>query len=398
MSSERTRYLVLAPAVDGADGISELSRQVIRTLVAQAGGEGVDVWALAGGMRPQPPGESAPAFRTAHGRRRRMTQWALARAAAKCHGLTVVVLHTHLAPLGALLAWRGAQLAVFLIGIEVWQRLRVRERVALERADRLIAISQHTARRFAEANPGLRVRALTVCPLGVGARKSLPAAARTDEGFGLIVGRMRAQERYKGHDRLIDIWPAVRTRVPGARLLVVGEGDDRARLEARVAAEGLGGAIRFVGQVTDDELAHLYRAAAFFVMPSTGEGFGLAYLEAMRAGKPCIACHGAADEIIDNGVNGILVDTAATDPLTDAVVRLFTDDSLRARMGAAAAVRIVGGFTSEHFATRFRDALGLSSTATPAACEALEPGPAASMRIGSAVKHATSGGAPRDLT
>src|SRR5260221_434552 len=105
-------------------------------------------------------------------------------------------------------------------------------------------------------------------------------------GSAPMVGRMPRHERYKGHDWLIDVWPFVVPSVPDARLVVVGRGDDRARLEARVAAAGVGGAIRFAGRVSDEELAGLYRACAFFVMPSANEGFGLAYLEAMRAGKP----------------------------------------------------------------------------------------------------------------
>jgi phosphatidylinositol alpha-1,6-mannosyltransferase len=361
MWREPRRYLVLTPVLDGADGISELSRQVVRTLVAEVGADRVEVWALDGGVRALRPGEPAPAFRSARGSRWRLVRWTLARAAGRLDELTIVVMHAHLAPIGGLLACRGARTAVFLIGVEVWRRLRARERGALGRADLLIAISRFTADRFRQANPDVRVRSLRVCPLGIGPAPC-PEAPSADREFALIVGRLWAQEQYKGHDRLIDIWPAVRGRAGGARLLVVGDGDDRARLEARVEAEGLGDAIRFAGRLTDAELAGVYRAAAFFVMPSTGEGFGLAYLEAMRAGKPCIALHGSADEIIDDGVDGVLVDAASSDELTEAIVRLFTDRGLRARMGASASARVARDFTGECFAARFRAALGLAAT------------------------------------
>ena len=87
---------------------------------------------------------------------------------------------------------------------------------------------------------------------------------------------------------------------PGARLVVAGDGDDRPRLEARAAALGLGGAVLFTGFVSEATLAELYRRAAVFVMPSLGEGFGLVYLEAMRAGKPCVAARGsAAEEVVE---------------------------------------------------------------------------------------------------
>jgi phosphatidylinositol alpha-1,6-mannosyltransferase len=179
-------------------------------------------------------------------------------------------------------------------------------------------------------------------------------------GYALIVGRLSAAERYKGHDALVDAWPTVRAAIPRARLVVVGDGDDRFRLEARVAESGLTGSIQFVGRVSDRRLRGLYRGCALFVMPSAGEGFGLVYLEAMREGKPCIAL-GAANQIIEDGVTGLLLDEARPDALANAIVRLLTDDELRARLGRAATAKFAGFFTEQHFARRFRQAMGLTA-------------------------------------
>lgn len=269
-------------------------------------------------------------------------------------------MHVHLAPLGAALAGRDAPGAVFLHGIEAWRPLRPRERFALRRASIVIANSRHTVERFRAANADMRDRHVAVCPLGVSERPHGPALhSSIPAGFALIVGRLRAAERYKGHDRLVDIWPAVRARVPGARLVVVGDGDDLPRLKARVAATGLDDAIQFTGQVSERELESLHEASAFFVMPSTGEGFGLAYLQAMRAARPCIALRGAASEILEDGISGLLLADGRSEALTDAIVRLFGDERLRCRLGAAAATRVAARFTEHHFARRFRDALGL---------------------------------------
>ena len=360
MSPERPKFLVLTPALDGADGISELSRQVVRALSAHAVGlpADVEVWTLGGGAAASIA--SGVIQRSARGSRFAMLRWTLARASRSLRGLTIVVVHAHLSPLAAALAARGARVVMFLVGVEVWGRLRRRERYAIEHADCLLAISGYTARRFREANPDVRVNTVSVCHPGIRSVQAL----HTDvppAGFALIVGRLWSAERYKGHDRLIDIWPAVRARVADATLVVVGDGDDRARLEARAAANGLGDAVRFTGRIDDYELAALYTASAFFVMPSTSEGFGLAYLEAMRAGRPCIALHGAADEIIEHDVSGILVDDGDCDALAGAIVRLFTDRGLCAGMGAAARSRVARAFTEEHFARRFRAALGLST-------------------------------------
>jgi glycosyltransferase involved in cell wall biosynthesis len=143
--------------------------------------------------------------------------------------------------------------------------------------------------------------------------------------------------------------------VPDATLVVAGGGDDRARLQARADAAGLGGRIVFTGHVSAGELGALYRDAAFFVMPSAGEGFGLVYLEAMRAGRPCIAAPGAAAEIITDGLDGLIVGPDDRSALAEAIVRLFVDVPLRGRLGTAAAGRVADAFSPDRFAARLAD-------------------------------------------
>jgi len=355
MSLERTSFLIMTPRLDGRDGISEVSRQVVRAVVTDAGL--VETWALDGGEPADYVDGGRPAFRSADGSRRRMVGWTLGRAARAGEARHVIVMHVHLAPLGATLAARGASLTVFLHGVEAWQRLRSRERFAIRAAGHVVANSSRTVERFRSANPDLGDVDVKVCLLGV--VDAVPEVAPTASGgFALIVGRLAAGERYKGHDALIDAWPRVRALVPGARLIVAGDGDDRARLQARVASAGLGDAIQFLGEVPDVQLRGLYRACALFVMPSSGEGFGLAYLEAMREAKPCVALRSAA-EIIDDGVTGRLLDDASPDVVGPAIAALLADEGLRGRLGRAAAARVAAHFTEAHFARRFRDALGL---------------------------------------
>jgi phosphatidylinositol alpha-1,6-mannosyltransferase len=368
MLPDSTRFLVMTPRLDGCDGISQVSRQVVQALVRRAGSDQVETWALEGAVPRGWDHSLSHEFRTARGSRRHLVCWSLGRALRApraLEDLTIVVLHLHLAPVAAALVARGARLAVFIHGIEAWRPLRARDRYALRAAERVIANSERTAELFRVSNEAWRHRTIVVCPLGVGAP---PAAAVSagEEGFALIVGRLSAAERYKGHDALIDAWPAVRAAVPRARLVVVGDGDDRPRLETRVARSGLADAIRFTGRVSDEQLHGLYQAAALFVMPSSGEGFGLAYLEAMREGRPCIALR-AADQIIEDGVSGLLLDDARPEPLAAALVSLFTDEALRASMGRAAAARVASSFTEEHFARRFCESLGLVPAATAVA-------------------------------
>jgi phosphatidylinositol alpha-1,6-mannosyltransferase len=280
-----------------------------------------------------------------------MAAWALARSRESATGSLVLVMHAHLAPLALVFAMRGAPVAVFLHGIEAWATLRRRDSAALDRASLLIANSHHTAVRFRGANPRFANRAVAVCHLGVG-----PSPANTIRpalgGYALIVGRLVADERYKGHDALIGSWPAVRACVPSATLVVIGDGDDRARLERLAAERGVGDCVVFTGRASDAELAGWYEHAAFFAMPSRNEGFGLVYVEAMRAGKACLAAPGVAEEILEDGTTGIVVDPDAPDALTNALIRLFVDADSRERMGRAAADRVASNFAERHFAAR----------------------------------------------
>jgi len=276
-------------------------------------------------------------------------------AARGCAQVDVLALHLHLAPLAMLLGSRGARVIDFLIGIEAWTAVRPRERHALGRADRIIAISDFTVSEFRRANPALASLPVVTCAPGIAPAPAAEAAA--DDGFALIVGRLSSTERYKGHDALIEVWPRVLRSAPDAKLLVVGDGDDRPRVEAAVNAAGLSGAISFAGRVDDRALANLYARASFFVMPSAREGFGLVYLEAMRAGKSCIAAHGSADEIIRHGVDGVIVDADSREDLANAIIRLFSNPAERARMGVAARRRMQQHFSGEHFTRRLLRAI-----------------------------------------
>ena len=215
--------------------------------------------------------------------------------------------------------------------------------------------------RFKAANPAFGETVVRVVHPGLPLLPSGESeAVNSDRPMALIVGRMAADELYKGHDLLIDIWPRVLVRHPQAELCVVGDGTGRARLEARVASAGLSGAIRFTGQVDDDSLARLYRQCRFFVMPSRDEGFGLVFLEAMRAGKACIGARGAAAEIIEHGATGWVVDPSDADDACRAVTSLFDDADVCRRFGQAGELRFRTMFTAAHFRSRMMDALASS--------------------------------------
>jgi phosphatidylinositol alpha-1,6-mannosyltransferase len=240
-----------------------------------------------------------------------------------------------------------------LYGIEVWRPLEWDRRRALARATVVFAISAHTLERARPFAPDLN--GATVVPLALEERRPEGAVdasvlARLGRGFFLIVGRMDARERYKGHDQLLE---ALRG-IPDARLVVAGEGDDRARLEAKAAGLGMSDRVAFTGFTSEATLAELYRRCAAFAMPSRGEGFGLVYLEAMRAGKPVLAARAsAAEEIVVEGKTGLLVDPDDRDELRGALFRLLDHPGEAKRMGEAGFER----WRRELGAGRFRERL-----------------------------------------
>src|SRR6185295_16168456 len=127
--------------------------------------------------------------------------------------------------------------------------------------------------------------------------------------------------------------------VPDAVLHVVGDGDDRPRLEQLAAARGLDGSVRFLGRVDDETLEREYERCTTFVMPSRDEGFGFVFVEAMRAGRACVGSRGAASEVIVDGETGLLVDPANTAHLLQAVVQILRDRAGADAMGARGRAR-----------------------------------------------------------
>jgi phosphatidylinositol alpha-1,6-mannosyltransferase len=243
---------------------------------------------------------------------------------------------------------------VVLHGVEVWRTLRRSEVAVIRSASARVAVSAATRDR---ALPFLQLEPEQIDVLHLALEEREPEGdvdqqvlARAGDGFLLIVGRLTSSERYKGHDQLLDAFPELLRQCPDGRLVVAGDGDDRPRLEAKVRIERLEKHILFTGFVSEATLDELYRRCAAFVMPSRGEGFGLVYLEAMRAGKPCVAAAGtAAAEIVVDRFTGFLVDLDDTEGLVEALGRLLGSPGLANALGKAGHRRCRWLFSFERF-------------------------------------------------
>jgi phosphatidylinositol alpha-1,6-mannosyltransferase len=253
--------------------------------------------------------------------------------------------------------------AIFVHGIELATAQRGSRASALRGAWRVLTNSRTTAERVEALFPQLRerIRPVLLCiePERIALwEKERRAPPPPREPAALIVGRMWSDERGKGHDQLLEAWPAVHRRVPGAQLWVVGEGDDATRLGAKARDLGVAESVRFLGRVGDAELGALYRRAALFTMPSRQEGFGLSYAEALWHGLPCIGSTAdAAAEVIRDGKTGLLVPYADVPALGEAVASLLADPDRRQRMGAAGACDARERFVYERFRADLLSAL-----------------------------------------
>ncbi len=165
--------------------------------------------------------------------------------------------------------------------------------------------------------------------------RELPTLAPYDARARQVVavGRLARQ---KGFDLLIEAFGRSGLKNEGWRLVILGDGPERAKLEAMIAHLGLDEAVRLPGMVADPA-PHLNRAR-IFVLPSRFEGFPNALLEAMGMGCAVIAadCPSGPREIIHHGVDGLLVPPGNIEALAQAMRDLAVDPQRAARLGQAA--------------------------------------------------------------
>jgi phosphatidylinositol alpha-1,6-mannosyltransferase len=338
-------------------GIASANRNVLAALetLAEEMGTHADTLVL---------NESEP-----HGRRYRTFNgskpaFALALATALPRAAIAVFDHVHIAvPLLYVPRALRPPVLIHAHGSEAGKRMRPASERAFRAADLVLANSAHTVRNMrahiAGADP-------VVCPLGLppqyrlttepgvnaDAGLVLAAADGVERPIGrramLLVSRLDATEREKGHRELISVMPALVARAPEAQLVLAGGGSDETELR-RIAAQSPAAAGIFVtGRVPGEVLDELYRSCYAFVMPSRQEGFGLVYLEAMNHAKPCIACRNdGGAEVVADGITGLLVDQPIDlAQLTRTLSRLLNDEAMARRMGVAGWHRLHERFTA----------------------------------------------------
>src|SRR3989440_587787 len=265
------------------------------------------------------------------------------------------VIHVHWPFPLALFGWatqraRPAALVTTFYGVELrWVKtampfLRGFLKWAARRSDRVVAISSYTADEVRE----LVQVPIEVIPYTTSLPAPAPRAGRRAAGAPftvLFVGRL--VER-KGVSHLVDA-VSLLLPLPGAdvRLVIVGDGPERARIEARGRDRGLDGRVAVRGQGSDAELQAAYAGADAFVLPAVvdrrgdTEGLGVVLLEAMNHRVPVIASAiGGITDIVEDGVSGLLVPPGDATALAAALGRLARAPDLAAGLGEAAYRRL----------------------------------------------------------
>ena len=169
-----------------------------------------------------------------------------------------------------------------------------------------------------------------------------------------IIGIVARLDSIKNHRCLIKAMKKISSRLPDVILLVIGDGPLRGELEELAAAEQLQKNILFLG--TRNDIPQLLSMLDVFVLCSLSEGLPLTILEAMAAGKSIVATAvGGIPEVIDDGVDGIIVPSDDSDRLAGAISELLHDEGKRHDMGAKARIKFQEKFTIQDMVKKYEE-------------------------------------------
>lgn len=281
-------------------------------------------------------------------------------------GMNLVICgHIHLLPAAWLLARsRGARLALIIHGVDGWTPTAKSLANRLVRhVDAFISVSRYSAQQFTRWSKVPMERAF-ILPNCVDLDQFRPQPTNIDlakryqlEGCTTIltVGRLSSLERCKGFDEVIELMPRLLERSPNLKYLIVGDGDDRARLEAK-AARIAPGKVIFAGYIQESEKPAHYNLADAYVMPSRGEGFGIVLIEAAACGIPVVGSRvdGSREALLE-GKLGRLVDPANQEELFAAVSAALETRNSRDARQARRRIEYVNMFSVQEFRNRAVD-------------------------------------------
>ena len=225
-------------------------------------------------------------------------------------------------------------------------------------ADAVTAVSEDLGRRLSALAPATEP---IVIANGIDAGFWSPDGTARDPGLSVAAGRLIP---LKGFDLLIRAFAD--PNLSGHRLVIVGEGPERAALRDLIASLGLAGRVTLAGRLDPTALRALFRRASLFVLPSEREGMPLTLLEAMATGLSAVAFGVGGVPSVLTAEAGELVPPGEGGALARAMSRRLGQEAVTRREGGAGRARILAQFTAERSYRRYETLLGSSVCRSPA--------------------------------
>lgn len=209
--------------------------------------------------------------------------------------------------------------------------IRMTSKPILQNADAVLALTEDMKQKMQE----IYYREISVVPNGVDLERfkiSLGDKKECDPKTIIFVGRLHP---VKGVQYLIEAMVIVHREMPDVKLVLVGDGVERSRLEELAKRLDLNGCIQFAGQVPQERIPQIMHQADVFALSSLSESFGIVNLEAMAAGLPIVATNvGGIPDIIEEGVNGYLVNIKSPDEIADRILILLQNGEIWEKISA----------------------------------------------------------------
>lgn len=274
---------------------------------------------------------------------------AVGRHAADCD---IIHANWSLSGLAALLS-RGRHKLPYVVtvqGSDVFKTLNkpgVRQMVglALRKAGKVIALSR--ALKSAALEFGLQEEHVVVIPNGINISQFPFATLDEKKNQVLFVGSLIAR---KGPATLLQAMRLVHQDLPDTKLVLVGEGDERAHLEKFIAEHDMADYVCLAGTQTQSAVAELMRESRLFVLPSIEEGQGVVLMEALASGTPCVGSNvGGIPDVVTEDV-GRLVEPGDAHALAEAIRAYLTDAELWQKASAAGRQRVLEHYDWNHLA------------------------------------------------
>jgi glycosyltransferase involved in cell wall biosynthesis len=353
----------LFPELDAAGGVQRAGRHLAAVMKEFADSRGMDCRFLSLNdsreLHRMSVGERDFVFTGCERGKARLTASAV--RAARRKAKLVLAAHPNLAPVVQAMHVAAPRMKSIICthGVEVWEPLSLLRRRTLRQADLILAPSHGTAEHVVALQniPAEKIRVLPWAldpqfeALVSAPRAPLPENFPRNRPVILTVGRWLTTERYKGMDTLITALPRLLPRWPQLQLVLAGQGDDRAWLADLAEKSGISLHVHFLSNLSYTELASCYAACDMFALPSSGEGFGLVYLEAMAFAKAVIGgAHGGAPEVVQDGVTGYLVQHSDVAQLATCIETLLRDPAHARDMGERGRQRVAHEFRFNSFA------------------------------------------------